>query len=106
MDDSTEEEFVSLDDLALELSSGAQAAARIAPRPAIGPVAPGTRSATPRLGAPTAAEVHTWLTTRLDPLHPELVGKNFSTNEHALSVHCTASITQGALGLLKRMAGH
>jgi hypothetical protein len=97
-------EFVSLDDLALELCSGASAALA-ALRARSGALRPGPAQLSTTLGPPTAAEVNAFLRTRPDPKNPEFAGKGFRTYEHAMSVHCTASITQGALGLLRRMAG-
>ena len=78
----TDDELVTLDDLALELADGGRAL----PKP---------------LGPPTRTEVQRWLSTKLNQRDPEL--KGWATNEAALRAHCASVVAHQALGLLKRI---
>ena len=86
MTNSPDDEIVALDDLALELCSGAKTIGKPLGKP---------------LGPPTRAEVQKWLHTKLDQKNPELTG--WKTNEAAMKLHCASVVTHQALDLLNRI---
>lgn len=107
---SPDDDFVTLDDLALELCSGAAGAAgaaKVITQGAVltGPAAIKAARAVMRearkLGPPTAAEIRDFLRTPLDQTNPALTG--WGTAFVSLANHCTQAVAQRALGFLARI---